>query len=609
LTVFASRLVAAGLLAVGCQGSAAPLTRRIVPHRLPDCEVEDGDRLVLALGALGDFATTRAESVALKKSGDVDLPAELLGVEASTAPPSLHGVGYAAPPEDVHLTMWSTAAACRAISDDPVPRSQGGQAIAAFQRGAAVLVAGLDPVVGGAANDSASALVWSARTGQKMPPSSLGAHRVSWASATPFGESVLVAGGLDRGFFPPRYLDSALVLRDGTFPKPPISIGDRRARHGAVVLASGATLLVGGEDEGGVLNSLVTIAPSDVAPYGVANVFMLGTLARARKLPTAMRLSTDEILVAGGVDNSGNDVPTLEWFSQDGGPCTRDVCTVAPAELAALEDVAFIALPGGGALAVGGFARDTGAPASTVLWIDHDGTIEKLPSLTLQQRGTKRVRLVAAGDGAPWLWNGDVWLRYDPWQNTFFLPDAAPEGGPDDDLPAPVAVDPGLFVWLSRVLTPTGETTRLRGFRHGVRGPYTHDPDFLLADPRHLSPSRPPRTDGALWADAEGLHLSPGTGAVITDTTYGNVIVSGETPRSSLPTLELGGWAIGPPGPCPWPRSGTKFTVTRTGRTLLVAVDGDTPKDCTGPDGRVTIGLRGPGPETITVKQLTVGRR
>jgi hypothetical protein len=260
-------------------------------------------------------------------------------------------------------------------------------------------------------------------------------------------------------------------------------------------------------------------------------------------------------------------------------------------------------------LAVGGFARDTGAPASGVFWIDNDGTVERLPSLTPQQRGSKRVRLVAAADGAPWLWNGAGWLRFDPWQNLFFSPDAAPEGGPDDDLPAPVAVDPGLFIWLSRTVTETTETTTLRGFRHGVRGPYAHDPDFLLADPRHLSPSRPPRADGALWADPAGLHLSEGAGVVVTDTTYGNVVVSGDAPGSSLPTLLLGGSAIGPAGPCPWPRGGTRFTATRAGRTLLVSVDGEAPKDCSGPEGRVTIGLRGPGPEAVTVKQLVVGRR
>jgi hypothetical protein len=250
-----------------------------------------------------------------------------------------------------------------------------------------------------------------------------------------------------------------------------------------------------------------------------------------------------------------------------------------------------------------------GAPANGVWWIDEGGAVEKLPSLTPQQRGTKRVRLVAAGDGAPWLWNGDAWFRFDPWRSVFVTPDAAPDDGPDDDLPPPVAVDPGLFVWLSREGTVDRKAI-LRGFRHGVRGPYTHDPDFLFADPRHIAPSRPPHPDGELWSDAEGLHLSETASVVITDTTYGNFVMSGEAAGPSLPAVELGAFTVGPAAPCPWPAAGTKFTVTRSGRSVLVAVDDAAPKSCTGPDGRVTIGLRGlVGRAMVTVKRLAVERR
>ncbi len=593
---------------MACQDGSAPHARRIVPHRLLDCEIENS-KLVIA--ALGDFAAARAEGVDLKSARDVDLPVNLLGIEASTSPPSLRGIGYAEPPADVHLTMWSTTSACRALDGDPVPPSQGGQAMTAFGGGAAILVAGLDPPRGGAVSDAAFALVWDTRTGRKLAPNSLGTHRVSWATATPFGEGALVAGGIDRKFFPLRYLDSALVLRDGAFQEPPISIGDPRAQHGAVVLASGATLLVGGEDEHGVVDTLVSITPIDTAPYGVADFFMLGSLVRARKSPTVLRLSTDEILVAGGLDASGNAVSTLEWFSKDGGPCARATCSSEPPELAELADVAFIALTGGGALAVGGVAGAASAPANGVFWIGHDGTLEKLRSLTAGQRGTKRLRLVSAGDGSPWLWNGDAWFRFDPWQSAFVTPDDAPDDGPDDDLPPPLAVDPGLFVWLSRAGIADGSKSAvLRGFRHGARGPYTHDPDFLLADPRHVAPSRPPRSEGELWTDAEGLHLSASASVVIADTTYGNFVSSGEAAGSSLPTFALGAWTVGPPpASCPWPSAGTRFTVTRSGRSVLVKVDDGATTSCAGPEGRVSLGLHGPGPETVTVKRLTVERR
>ena len=605
----------ASLLVVGCQGGAAPLARKVVPHRLLDCEVEENG---LVLAALGDFGATHVASVRqqdIKKSSDLDLPLNLMGVEASTSPPALRGIGYADPPADVHLTMWSTRNACRAVDGFFVPPSQGGQAMTVLDGGGSILVAGLDPGVGGVISDAAFAFVWDTRTGASQPRASLKANRVSWASATPFDKGALIAGGLDRKYFPVRYLDSALVLRDGDIQLSTIPIGDPRARHGAVVLASGATLLVGGEDDRGVIDTLVSIAPTETPPYGVANFFMLASLARARKLPTVLRLATDEIFVAGGLDASGNYVPTLEWFSKEGGGCPDGPCSRDPAELAGLSDLAFVALTAGGVLAAGGIVGGTGAPANGVFWISANGAVvERLASLTAQQRGTKRVRLVSAGNGAPWLWNGDAWFRFDPWQNAFVAPDDAPDDGPDDDLPPPLAVDPGLFVWLSRRGNEPGATSAtLRGFRHGMRGPYTHDPDFLLADPSHLAPSRPPRVDGELWADTEGLHLAESAHVVIADATFGNVVVSGEA-SGALPAVELGAWTIGPSSAagCPWPAGGPRFTVTRSGRTVLVKVDDGTNEkatSCTGPEGRVTVGLHGLGSDIVTVKRLTVERR
>jgi hypothetical protein len=566
----------------------------------------------MLLTPLGDFESPGTVSVDLKDSREVDLPPELRGVEASTSPAGLRGVGYAEPPDDVHLTMWSAASSCDAADDFPVPESQGGQAMTAFDGGGAVIIAGLDPVTLATVSKSAFAWAWDARTGEQLPLANR-SHRVTFASATPFGKGALIAGGFDRKFFPLRFLDTALVYRDGDIQEPPITIGDPRAEHGAVVLASGATLLVGGEDERGVVDTLVSITPTETPPYGAADLFMLGSLARARKRPAVLRLATDEILVAGGVDGSGSYVSVLEWFSKDGRPCADRVCTSDPTELAAMTDLSFIALTGGGVLALGGFARDMGTPNLDVFWISNDGNIvEKLPPLTSQQRGTKKLRLVAAGDGAPWLWNGAAWLRFDPWLNTFSTPDAAPEDGPDDDMPTAVAVDPGLFVWLAR--QSNGDSSKpatLRGFRYGVRGPYTLDPDFVLADPRHLAPSRPPHLHGELWADTEGLHLAASGGAVVTDATYGDVAVSGEAPGSALPAVTFGSTVVGKDG-CAWPGAGTKFTVTRSGSTLAMSVDGGaTPAtgNCSGPEGRITLGLQGLGAELVTVKALTVRRR
>jgi hypothetical protein len=604
-------LAFASVVVVGCQGGAEPQLRRIVPHALTGCEIED-QKLLLA--ALGDFDTPRVVTIDAKGRGDVDLPLELRGVEASTRPAMVRGVGYADPPEDIDLAMWSTTSACSAVPDYPIPDSAGGQAITAFDDGAAVIVAGLEPPTGGSVSNSAFAMVWDARTGERLALQSLKTRRVAWASATPFGKGALIAGGVDRAFFPARHFDTAVVFRDGVVQEAPLAIGDARSQHGAVVVANGATLLVGGENERGVIDTLATVTPSDLPPYGTADLFMLGSLAHARKRPAVMRLANDEILVAGGVDASDAYVSTLEWFSKEGRTCASPPCFQDPSELASAVDWSFVALEGGGALAAGGTLKSNGAPNLDVVWIGpHGAGVQKLPSLSPQQRGTKRVHLVAAGDASPWLWNGDAWFRFDPWQSAFVAPEARPDGGPDADFPAPIAVDSGLFMWIARKGVSDGPDDRdalhatLRGFRYDVRGPYAIDPEFLLADPRHLAPSEPPRQGGALFADAAGLHLTEGTSIVIADTTYGDVVITGETPNATLPAIAIGDFDVGTLS-CPWPAAGTTFTVTRTDREVIAQV-GDQSRRCNGPAGRVKLGLRGLGREMTTVKRLAVRRR
>ncbi|MET0592352.1 MAG: hypothetical protein ABW133_06615, partial [Polyangiaceae bacterium] len=292
MRVSAYRFAFVGGLVAGCQGGAEPPARRITPHPMADCPPDQGD---LVLTALGDFASPPIATIKDFRTGrNIDWPSDFHGAEAATYPPALQGVGYAAPPDDVDLTLWPLSRACNVAGEASIPESRGGEAITAFDGGNQVIVAGLEPVAGGAVNNSAFTLIWDTRTGARHPRTSLGTRRVAWATATPFGDGALIAGGLDLKFLPERPYDTAVVFRDGDVQDAPISIGDPRARHGAVVLASGATLLVGGEDDRGVLDSMVAITPTKTPPYGTADVFMLGTLSRARKLPSVLRLASDE---------------------------------------------------------------------------------------------------------------------------------------------------------------------------------------------------------------------------------------------------------------------------------------------------------------------------
>jgi hypothetical protein len=610
------------MLGVACADAAAP-ARRIVTHGLPGCEIGPGQNLVLT--ALGDFSSTLAAGVEAKGSReDLPLPIDLLGVEATSAPSGYRGVGYAERPTDIHLTMWSSAQACDALPSDDheglVPPSNGGEGLAAFANGGAVLVAGLEPAFNTAVTNSAYAMAWDTRTAERLAPIGMGTRRRAWATVTPFGAGALVAGGGDTKFLPSKPTDSAVVFRDGSFQEPPISIGDSRSRHGAVILESGATLLVGGEGDGGTaLGSFVSVTPSDGTELASPKIFGLGSLAIARKSPTVLRLANQRVLVAGGVNDEEQPIQNLEWFEASGTACADAPCVVDPPwpDVAAR---AFVALPGGGALAAGGVETATGALARDVWYILPWGNVIQMQPLSGSQRGpSKVVRLVGAADGAPWLWNGERWLRFDPWSAAFFLPDDAPDDGPDDDMPAPVEVDPGLFVWLGR-RTP-GDTTsfaRLRGFRHGVRGPFARDASPLLfSDGVHLAPDRPPSQDGTHF-DGQWLHLatppqeSHPARVVVTDTLYADFDLSAEASGASgdvLPSVEVGTSIVGSDA-CPWNAStGSTFAVHRTGQTLDMEVDGKKGETCRVPADRIGIALRAPSPGTSRVRNLVILRR
>jgi hypothetical protein len=620
------------VLVAGCGRSDAPQERRIVPHLVPGCAVTLSSGLVLT--ALGDFADPSASASLSdpRKQSEVGLPFNLRGV-ATTSMSGVRGIGYADPPDDVHLSLWSSTESCTPVEDE-IPPSHGGQAMTAIADGTAVVVAGLDPMPG-QENDSAFGLVWDTRTGQKLVPSGgLGTKRRTWASATAFGKGALIAGGVDKGVVE-KIVDTAMVFRDGNFQTDSlISLGDPRARQGATVLADGSTLLVGGETENHLaLPSMVQVVPTDEPPFGRAILFGLGTLRTPRKDPTVLRLADDTILVAGGVDSTDQPVSTLEWFTKDGIACgAADGCPQVQT-LPTRQRRTFVALAAGGALTVGiDSDPSTKTVVSDVWWITPRGDLAPLTALTsghlpafdenLQR--AKNVRLVPASDGSPWLWNGAGWFRFDPWLAAFVTASAAPADGPDDDLPI-IAVDPGLMVWLDRerVVGETGSLqTKVRGYRHDVRGPMTRDTPFALIDPQHIVPDRPPGTDVRI--DSSGVHLANGASLAIPDATFADVIIEGKTRSANLPGIKLGSTLAIGAASCGWSTSdagapsnasdaststGHTFEVRRVGTRLQLTVDKVQVRTCPdGPAGRVSIGLTALDSSPLVVSELTVTR-
>ena len=326
--------------------------------------------------------------------------------------------------------MWSTSNACRAMEGDVIPPSRGGQAMTAFDGGGAILVAGLESPRGG-------------RRQRRGVCTGLGrAHGPKGASGKSRDASVVLGHGdalrkgrARRRRARPQVLSAALSrfgarLSRRRFPRAADS-DRRRARPARRRRPRQRSHASRWRRRRTRRHRYARLDRADgCSPLRRGRLLHARRAHPSAKLPTVLRLSTDGILVAGGVDGNGNYVATLEWFSKDGGRCARDVCLRDPPELAGLTDVAFVPCPAGGRWPSAASWTGRGAPAHAVFWIAGDGTLEALTPLTPQQRGTKALRLVATGDGAAWLFNGDAWFRFDPWQSAFVTPDDSPTTAP-----------------------------------------------------------------------------------------------------------------------------------------------------------------------------------
>ncbi|HEV3190225.1 MAG TPA: hypothetical protein VGY54_06985, partial [Polyangiaceae bacterium] len=281
-------------------------------------------------------------------------------------------------------------------------------------------------------------------------------------SVTAFGGGALVAGGVDaRPGNPvpdaPNYAEVYVPSLGGFDQRNDIRLSEPRARHGAVVLVTGETLLVGGTggaDGTAVLASMEIVDPvtRSVREQNVAR------LAIARRDPTVLLLASGEVLVTGGFDGASIPVPTLEWFLPDVSATSkraRDLAVGAGPRV-------FVALQAGGALAV--IAPPAGASAGfrSVWVIGADGSLD--PGTPVD--GLTQPILFGGAGGAPVLWTGDRWLRWQPWAGSFAALGAL------DEMPAHVSnaaasPDPGLAMWLDE------SVSMLANLRFDVRNEYS----------------------------------------------------------------------------------------------------------------------------------------
>lgn len=616
-------------------------------HSLPGCDLPVGLRKSnLELLALGDFAASNdtAEFLRLDQAGAaLKFPVATQAVQAHVGQGSQTFVGYAERHENsLDVLLWPELSTCevwRPKGDQGYPGRHGGQAFAySAQSGVVLAAGGNDPLVTGA---TVGALSFDARRGalRTLGTADEGVLRQprAFATATPFGEQILIAGGEEPVFgVPDRDLEplGTAELFDpklGRFAGEPITLRSNRTHHAAVVLADGRTLLVGGKSQVGA-TSIAQYRLEIVDPAS-SRASVADTVA-ARIDPRALRLSDDRIFIGGGVDLSGAPVePVGQWLTAD----ARLEPTQLSGSVAPRFERAFVPTLGGGLLAVGGCEdRPKASPEDAeacaacsqgcpplggeydAWWIASDGTATEV---SLTGIHAPRPILLPGSDGSPWLVAAaantpDIpqLFRFNAWAKRF-VPADVPESLrlPRPGMPQPLALDPDAFVWLDD--DDSGEHGELFGLRLGTRNRFTQDLALVLlsdpveARPQHLVPDGSP--DDAVSYDGRLRLESPEVSVRVADTDFADLTLQLRLVKGPPPVVLLGDTPLGGRD-CPWPDGAARGgdadlpTIVRQKSRAQLRFHGGA-RSCQVAEGRVGLGLRASDGVTV-VQQLDVTR-
>jgi hypothetical protein len=618
--------VVIGLMAPSCKPKTRFEDRPLVVYSPTSCLVSESEAYSVIYGN-GDFenAESAVSSLYLRDVGALmsELPATTRSVIVDISEPgrSVDWRGTAEVPAagPINVLVWPGGETCR-LTRNVEPRTE--VTLGVFGRHFMVVGGGgmgqvPKTYVGDLSTGVVNDLVFGLGTARSRP--TVTAFR---DTADEVLVPALVAGGEDPSSQTALgtgeiYLPKAGADGDiGDFDRVRIDLSEPRTKHGAAVLASGETLLVGGIGQFGTPLATMEIIDPKTRRFRTGGV---ATLAVPRSEPTVLRLASGEILVAGGFDRSNLPVPTIEWFSADAShPSKRAV------DLVTGQERAFVALEAGGALAV--VRPATGVTDFNTVWvISADGTLEA--ALPIDPTTLDHLRLFPGTDGAPVLWTGGRWLRWQPWFGAFQPIADAPSRGPRGT--AIASGDPGLALWLDDRADDPHEDVPLdnllfvRGYRFDTRSRFGTVRNPLLVDGiAGVAPDRVTGTPGSSinFISGKGLELGPGASVFVTDLTFDKVSIDldgGDTPyvvvrQEDGREIEVGG------ATCPFSDGAASSTVAtlhveRDGRRVTVTVGDGEKHDCVGeldPDARVTIGVRGAGGTGVSLAHnLRITRR
>ncbi|HEX3344400.1 MAG TPA: hypothetical protein VHS09_07490, partial [Polyangiaceae bacterium] len=589
--------LAAGVLVASACHRGPTVTTRTVTAWVPSACAADGGAYA-EYYAYGDYepagppATGHLLGAVGTTLTELDAEARSLVMTASETQRAWEGVGPVPASGEVDVLLLPTLSSC------PLTQSVGARTGSTM----APIGGGRVLIVGGTGAQVPSTYVARLDTGEvdSLGTNDLQTPRTA-TTVTAFGDGALVAGGLAAGN---QVLDDAEVytVASGGFVATTIALSGPRMEHGAVVLVSGQTLLVGGlasTDPTSVLGSMELVDPTlnKSIPEGV------GQLEEPRRNPTVLRLASGEILVAGGFDADGSPARTLEWFEHDG---TASL-TKKPQMFVAGVGSAFVALAAGGALAV--VPPPTPTPGFENVWVI-GASGAPVAAAPLEGTLTDPVLFGGAG-GAPVLWTGGGWLQWQPYAGSFgeiAVLDAAPAVVGD----ATCSPDPGAAMWLD----PTNHQLTL--LRFDTRNEYSSLPGPLLVAGlvTGADDTSPDELDAVSWNSGMGLTLQGGA-AFVTDRTYADVDVSVVVDQGPavVSLRDVLGVETQVPGETCTPAApaggGYTLQVQRRGATVTWSTDGGITGTCgalANGDARVSVGVRAGGTTAGVVTDFSVTR-
>ncbi|MEO7093425.1 MAG: hypothetical protein ABI175_09250 [Polyangiales bacterium] len=513
----ASRFAALLLGVVPACGGDSPATRSIHALLLPECSVDDVQRIELE--ALDDLATRPASFAEVDPRGSTELVA---------LPPAARIILARGRSKDgvvVSLGVLRADAdggpAAGALFHDGracgIPLSDGSAAqFPPFIHPAIGATDRYALLAGGRGADGSGRAEAIFIDGSRTEATRLSAgmlHRRDYAVVLPLGATLLVAGGRDDDHFWSDFEVLDTATRPLAFDRRALSLSEVRVESAGVVLTSGDGLLIGGmSNDGKALRSMEVI---DARTF-TTRIVDVATLGAARRGPSAARLATGDIAVVGGRDGPGAPVPDVEILTADA-RAARAIAFGAHASLDA------IALPSGALL-----IASTDPPLATIdLWLVRlDGTVEALASAPA---GGRAPRWLPGTDGAPFLWDG-IFRRFDPWNATLV----------DAQLPIALVPDPDIdpFVPTPGVIATARIVDGRLSFlatRYDVRTELTTDETLGLGSTAHLSPDR---HDGIV-VNRSGIELPGGARLAITDVTFAAFTLRLGGGGRELPDVEL----------------------------------------------------------------------